>query len=220
MTWYPGWDSLDSVRNWHTIFEIAGIVILALLVGAEILAFQYGHRKDELIAIAERNVETQKQAEANAIEARHKAAVEGVEKQLAEANKKVAELDRLRQPRHLTEEQKSKLTKFIKDNSTGVASFTIKANVSEPDARTFADEIASFFNATPIGWQVHVDNALTTGPDVSGMWLTIKTTTIPPAAVLLNAAFKDAGFLMKKDIQVDPGVPSSDEVWLIIGAKK
>jgi len=42
MTWYPGWDSLDSVRTWHTVFEISGIAILALLVGAEILAFNTG----------------------------------------------------------------------------------------------------------------------------------------------------------------------------------
>jgi hypothetical protein len=61
VTWYPGWDSLDSVRNWHTIFEISGIAFLALLVGAEILAFQYGHRKDELVAVAEHAAETRRE---------------------------------------------------------------------------------------------------------------------------------------------------------------
>jgi hypothetical protein len=44
----PGWDSLESVTWWHSVFEIAGIVFLALLVIAEIFAFIYSHRKDTL----------------------------------------------------------------------------------------------------------------------------------------------------------------------------
>lgn len=140
---------------------------------------------------------------------------------MSEASKKVAELDKLRQPRRLTTEQKASLTKFIKDNSSGAAGFTIKANAAEPDARAYADEIAALFNAPPINWQVKVDNAMILGPDTSGMWLTIKTEkSIPAATSLLDQAFKQAGLPMRKDVQVDAGVTGPDEIWLTIGTKK
>jgi hypothetical protein len=218
---YPGWDSLDSVRTWHTVFEISGIAFLAFLVGAEILAFQYGHRKDELTVIAERAAEIKRNGDADAAEKRRNADVEALQTQLAEAGKKVAELDKLRQPRHLTEDQKARLTKFITENSKGSAAFTIKANVAEGDARPYADEIAALFHAPPINWQVGVDNAMIAGADTSGIWITIKDgSAIPPATGLLHAAFVDAGFPIKKDVQVDPGVPRPDEVWLSVGTKK
>jgi hypothetical protein len=57
----PGWDSLESVSRWTTVFEIAMIVILAALVGAEVLHFKYSHRKDELTA--SRDAEQKKQTE-------------------------------------------------------------------------------------------------------------------------------------------------------------
>jgi hypothetical protein len=44
----PGWDSLPAVSRYHSIAEIAGIIILAALVMAEIVAYQYGKRKDFL----------------------------------------------------------------------------------------------------------------------------------------------------------------------------
>jgi hypothetical protein len=45
----PGWDSLPAVTRYHNWAEMAGIAFLALLVIAEVLAYQYGHRKDDLI---------------------------------------------------------------------------------------------------------------------------------------------------------------------------
>jgi hypothetical protein len=90
MLWYPGWDSLDSVRNWHTLFEIAGIVFLALLVGAEIFAFQYGHRKDELVAAAESAADAQRKKDAAAAEARHIAEADQFQRSLSEANARAA----------------------------------------------------------------------------------------------------------------------------------
>ena len=113
MTLYPGWDSLDSVKTWHTVFEISGIVILALLVGAEILAFQYGHRKDELTAIAESNAETQRQADADAAETRRKSEVNSLQSQLAEAGNKVADLQAKTAHRRLKPEQKTALVEAL-----------------------------------------------------------------------------------------------------------
>jgi hypothetical protein len=221
MTWWPGWDSVVSAGYWSHFWFWFGIVCLFALGASEVASHMYGLRKDELVAIAESAAATQRQNDADAAEARRKVDVEGVQKQLAEANKKVADLDRLRQPRHLTEDQKGKLTKFITENSKGSAIFTIKANAAESDARAYADEIAALFNSPPINWQVKVDNAMIMGADTSGFWITIKdANAVPPATGLLQAAFVDAGFPIKKEVQVDPGVERSDEIWLTVGTKK
>jgi hypothetical protein len=85
----------------------------------------------------------------------------------------------------------------------------------------YADEIAAFFNAPPLNWQVKVDNAMIVGPDTSGIWMTIRTASAVPAATgLLQAAFTDAGFQIRNDVQLDPGVTSPDEIWLMVGSKK
>ena len=78
-------------------------------MGAEILAFQYGHRKDELTHVAEQRAEEQRKAlEAN-LEEQRKSYIAALKDQLSEAEKKVAELGRLRQPRHLSDAEKAKL---------------------------------------------------------------------------------------------------------------
>jgi len=79
VSWYRGWDTLASVTRWHNFLEIAGIVCLALLVGTEILAFQYGHRKDALIVAAEEAVAEQRRRDPDATETRRKAEMEAAE---------------------------------------------------------------------------------------------------------------------------------------------
>jgi hypothetical protein len=79
----PGRDSLDSVTRWHGFYEIAGIVCLALLVAVEVLAYQYGYRKDELIAAAEALM-TQQYSDA---EARRREEVTALQRQLSDAEK-------------------------------------------------------------------------------------------------------------------------------------
>jgi hypothetical protein len=44
----PGWNSLPAVTRFHNWAEMAGIVFLALLVVAEVVAYKYGHRRDIL----------------------------------------------------------------------------------------------------------------------------------------------------------------------------
>ena len=46
----PGWNSAETAAKFHDWFEIAGIVFLALLVVAEVLAYIYGHQRDQLIS--------------------------------------------------------------------------------------------------------------------------------------------------------------------------
>jgi hypothetical protein len=109
MTWYPGWNSLESVKFWHIFWEISGIVILGLLVAAEVLAFQYSHRKDYLSESAESTrIEEQQRKDAEN-ETRRAAEVGQLQKQLADADKKVAGLQTQNIARRLTTAQKEAL---------------------------------------------------------------------------------------------------------------
>lgn len=49
MAFLPGWNSLESTARLHDFFEKSGMLMLALLVVAIILAYIYGHRRDYLI---------------------------------------------------------------------------------------------------------------------------------------------------------------------------
>lgn len=221
MSFLPGWDSIEATDAIAHGLHITAIIVLGLLFLSEGAALIYDSRNHRLVSDAETKRIDADQKRHDDAETRHAAEMGSLRGQLSTSNERVAELERLRAPRHLTNEQKAKLTKFISQNSAGSASFTIKANAAETDARAYADEIATLFNSSPIGWQVKVDNALILGADTSGIWISIKdANAIPTATGLLHAALVDAGVPIKKDVQVDSGIPRSDEIWLTIGAKR
>jgi hypothetical protein len=149
VTWYPGWDSLDNVRTWHAVFEISGIAFLALLVGAEILAFQYGHRKDELTAIAESAAETKRKGDADAAEVRRKTDVEALQKRLTEADKKVAGLQSQNVGRRLKEDQKAGLILAL--SQFGGQKVFIFCSTAAWDCTPFATDFLETFKQS--GWQ-------------------------------------------------------------------
>jgi hypothetical protein len=167
VTWYPGWDSLDSVRTWHTVFEISGIAFLALLVGAEILAFQYGHRKDELTAIAESNAETKRKSDADAAEVRRKADVEALQKRLAEADKKVAGLQSQNVGRRLSADQKAAMVLALSPFK-GQKVF-IWCSTAAWDCTPFATDFLETFKQA--GWQPtdEIRFGIVTGGDAVGV---------------------------------------------------
>ncbi len=75
----PGWDSLPAVTRYHGWAEMAGIVFVALLVVAEIVAYKYGHRKDHLaeqqqIATNQRHDEEMARLHLDAAQANERAA--------------------------------------------------------------------------------------------------------------------------------------------------
>lgn len=211
----PGWDSLDSVTKWHSFYEIAGIIFLALLVGAEVLAFQYGNRKDDLVAAAESLRSNQARQENEKTEARRQTEVTTLQRQLSEADKKVTELQERQAPRHLSEDQKAKLAGYLSGKPKGTV--TIKANTTANDARAYADEIAPLFSGA--GWTVRVDDALILGPDITGIWLKVRGPAIPAAAEVIHSAFKFAGIPIRDTATPSPTGPEPDEVWLQIGSK-
>jgi hypothetical protein len=215
----PGWDSIESVTAYAKWFQIASLVAGVLIAAFSVIAYAYGHRKDILVeaaAIAEANARAKRDAES-------KRQLEAARGQIGEAHQEAhdarVELETIKvaaAPRHLGEQDKTHLSGFLAPLSKG--KFTIKANVTVKDARGYADEIAAFFNDSKIGWTVKVDNAIITGPNVVGMWITVREAkATPEAAITLQNAFKAAGLSIRGEI--DPSGPAADEVWLSIGSK-
>jgi hypothetical protein len=194
----PGWDSIERVTAYAKWFQIAILVAGVLIAAFSVIAYAYRHRKDTLVEAAR----TQREVE--------------FKQQLDEARGQIEEAHQAVAPRHLGEQEKTDLAKFLARLSKG--KFTIKANVNAKDARGYADEIAAFFNDSNTGWAVKVDNAIITGPNVVGMWITVRDAkAAPESAGILQNAFNAAGLSVRGE--VDPTGPAADEVWLSIGSK-
>ena len=119
-------------------------------------------------------------------------------------------------PRHLTEAQKNAIVNFLTGLQKG--SVMIRANSYANDARGYADEIAALLTDERLGWTVRVDNAVLTGPDTTGLWITVGDADPPPAeAGVLQNAFAAGGIHLRG--MVDATVPQG-EVWLSVGAKE
>jgi hypothetical protein len=218
VSWYPGWDSLDSVRNWHTVFEVSGIAFLALLVGAEILAFQYGHRKDELTAIAETAADAKRRADTDAAESRRLADVKALQDKLAaaekvavDASKKAGDVERQAAPRHLTESQRQTIIAAIQPLAPKTVDVVVPAGDSE--AKSFAAEFVDLFRNA--GWDAGtndgINQAFYTGNIDYGIQVTLNQADasagrLPPGAealirVLLSLGLTKGGF-------ANPQIPS------------
>ena len=94
----------------------------------------------------------------------------------------------------------------------------IKASVNAPDARAYADEIATVF--TKAGWSAPVDNSMFAGGDTSGIWITVRNASIPAVAQTVYSALKDADIGIREGAFADENGPAADEVWLKVGSIK
>jgi hypothetical protein len=209
MTWWPGWDSIESTNGWAHFWFWAGMLCFFFLGFSEIVAFTYGLRKDQLVRIAD----IQRQQEQNQADDSHAKEIGGLKGQLSEADKKLAEIERLRTARHLTETQKQDLAAALVGKPIG--RLTIKASATAPDAKDYADEIAAVFDAA--GWKVPVDNAMFMGGDTSGVWITIHDANIPEVANIAFSALRLANIPIRDGARSDAAGPSPDEAWLKIG---
>lgn len=224
----PGWDSLEMVQRLSKFFTIAGFVSLFFLGVFEVLAYIYGNRREDLLSLAQsaaaqqrwQQQEKEKQEKDNQLAEMKKkvqdadsTALQALNGQAA-AKKEIAELKEHAAPRILTGNQKTAISSFLSNSPTGA--ITLKANVTVADARSYADEIAGLLRSA--GWTVRVDNAIITGPNARGLWITVKNPQAAPvAAVSLQRAFAAAN--MNVRAEYDPTMPDSDEVWLSVGAK-
>lgn len=202
----------------------AGLVAFLLAVSGEVAERRYEHRKDALYEEHEANTARQLNAKIDAANTKAQAAQalnDAAERNASAAQKTAqaaqAEADVLRReqaPRALTPEQQRKLSSYLSKCPSGA--FEINASINENDARPYAEQIASIFRNT--GWQVKINNSMFTGPDVSGLWLTIQDPKRPPqTAVDLYNALTAAG--VSSRVQYDPTFTAPVPVTLSIGFK-
>jgi hypothetical protein len=211
----PGWDSVEAATRWHRSLEILGFVALGLLLLFEVLAYIYSNRRDELIGAEELTAAQERQRQEQEANRQRDA-------QIAEANRRAEQAKEAQNrateqaaPRHLTEKQKEQMAAFLSAQPTGT--FTIAANVTVSDARAYADEIAQLFRR--LGWTVQVNDALITGTNTAGVWITVKDASeAPTAAVILQRAFAAAGIAVQG--RLDPSLPSGrNEFSLTVSSK-
>jgi hypothetical protein len=223
MSLLPDWNSIESTSRWSDILFWAGIVCLILLAVAEIGSHIYGSRSSFLVGEAvrlagiQRNTDeaaAKEKSDAESAQLRDKLAK--AERIATEASEKAKELDRLRQPRRLTGNQKTRLFDLLAAAPKG--KLTIKASVNDPDASDYGKEIAAVFARAD--WTVPVENALFAGGDTSGIWITVRNAQIPEVAQTVYSALREAGIPIREGALGDENGPAADEAWLKIGSIK
>jgi hypothetical protein len=141
----PGWASLPAVTRYHNWAEVAGIVVLALLVIAEVVSFQYGRRKDDL---------TDKQQIAT--NQRHDEEMARLHLETAKANERTEELraenlrlERQLNPRLITDEQAAEIIEKIKPFAG-----TPYEIIADPAAEYgFVDKLMTLLNKAQWRWK-------------------------------------------------------------------
>jgi hypothetical protein len=218
----PGWDSIESVNAIAKFFHIAGLAAIVLLALFEVIAYVYDHHKENLVALAsvkEASERAQHDADSKRKLDEAQTKIAAAEKEAHNAQNAVDTIKEAALPRHLTDQQKADLAKFLADQPKG--KFTIKADTNARDGRQYADEIAAFFNSPMVSWSVKVENAIIMGDKVNGIWITVRdadANKAPVAAGVLQRAFKVARMEVRG--QYDPTGPAPDEFWLSIGLKQ
>jgi hypothetical protein len=226
MTWWPGWDSIASTGYWSHFWFWFGIICLFALGASEIVSHVYGLRKDELVAIAESKAAIQRKGDEAAAKKKSEAEAAQLRQELTaaqrvatEAAEKAKELDRLRQPRHLSEGGKKALLEQL--SKIPKLQVVIKAGTSGGDERGYGEEIASVLS--DLSWDVRIDNALFMGTDVAGLWVTVKGSggePVPDSVATLVRALASAGLDIRGQVTADTAIPEPSEIWLSIGRKK
>ncbi len=98
MTWWPGWNSVDSAGFWSHFWFWVGIVCLFAVGVSEIISHIYGLRKDELMS-----------DKVVSIAATQRADVEALQNKLEQGNTSVTEPQKAVPPKILTSEQQQTL---------------------------------------------------------------------------------------------------------------
>lgn len=194
----------------------AAAVLAILAAGATWLRYHVDRRVSELSSQAQRERDKegrrrQETAELDLKFLRNREEESRKRHELAETE--LASLRARAAPRSLLSEGKQAISAFLVGHAKG--SVVIKASVSSPDARAYADQIAAVLKAA--GWTVRVDNALFAGPDTTGLWITVKDAgKASPAAGLLQRALRAAGLDVRGQTDATMGTPD-DEFWLCVG---
>jgi hypothetical protein len=189
----PGWDNLTATTAIHRFFELGGIVVLAILVLFESIAYLYGHHKEALEVVlseatrqaeltsqkdtfdadlAKAKLEAQKQIEASDTKAKER---------LNEADKQITALKVKQAPRRLNETQKTAI--FVAAKAFPTQSFSvIYSNSAESDAQQFAKD---FDDVLGKAWKrtktVDFNNFV---PSPVGVWVCVNPAYANPGALM------------------------------------
>jgi hypothetical protein len=222
MTWWPGWDSIDDANWWSHLWFWLGIACLVALAGAEVISHIYGLRKDELVAAAERTATEQRQRDADAAEARRKADVEAVQKQLSEADKKVADLQIQQAPRHLSPAQQGELIRVLSPFAGQKVQLSTMANSNEP--KDFALDFLSVFRGAKWDDGNLIHYMVIAGADLVGVSVSVNPqdannqSAIAPAVNALVLALVRMSLMPAMQVVPNAGTPVG-AISLTIGVK-
>lgn len=219
----PGWNSVGTVSRIHGWFEIAGVVCLALLVVAEVFAYIYGHRKDDLVRVAERDAIKQASDEAKRNQGQYESRAEALQNSLVEnskkteklsvrtetAEKKVSELEKEQIPRSLSTEQIQSLVAMLLPYAGQKVS--IACIMNDTEGKRFGGQFITVFKAAKWDCGDGVSQAVYT-EDPIGIEITLSKVDyeagkIPTIALLLDDRLAEFGFAKPKAMFINDAVP-------------
>lgn len=222
MSFLPGWDSINSTETIAHYLHVTAVVVLGLLFVAEGMALIYDFRNHRLIKTAESVREIAQKEKEDAAEGRRKAEVEGLEKKLTEADKKLSEVQQNQTARRLKDEQKRAIIDAVKPFSGH--KFLMVTVASNPEAFQYATDFVQALREA--GWDDGSKNITTEitfgGPDPVGVEIIVnsayRTAGAPPAAAAALIKVLGSLQIMTMRIGADPAVPL-DTIKVVVGAK-
>jgi hypothetical protein len=194
MTWWPGWDAIESAGWWVHFWFWFGIACLILLTTSEIIAYRYGLRKDQLSADEQQRKDTRHADEVKALQVRL-------------------------QPRTITPEQRAKIIAFLAP-ITPKGEVVVIWKLYDEEAEQFGKQVISVLNDA--GFQAK-EGAGPMSFGNTGAWIVVrdlaKLNKVPNPAGAIQAAFRQVcGIEMNGQQRQDP-FPDLAEVVIAIGAK-
>jgi len=153
MTLLPGWNSLDAVGSIAHSLHIAAMVVLALLVVAEGMAFIYDDRKYALIGVVERDISARRDQDQRVAQERHRYEIAELQQRLDESQEASRRLT-------TTDQQ----TLAIALSAFPGQQIDIASILGDPEGQQFANDFASVVQQA--GWDSIGANkaAFTTNP--------------------------------------------------------
>jgi hypothetical protein len=176
------------------------------------------------VAIAERARIDQQEEKDKEAEARRTAETDAFQKQLADADKKVVELQKQQTPRRLTEQQKQTLVATLAPFRG--QKLTIQTILGDAECKQFLEDFVAVFDDA--GWDHNGGSGIlysmfSTGGDPIGVMIIVSQRDVasrngPPAVAALSDVLRDFGLVPNRRFFTDDEL-ASWSIKLVIGRK-
>jgi hypothetical protein len=217
----PDWNSVESTSRRSDILFWAGIVCLVLLAATEVASHVYSHRSGFLSKEAarqdeaQRNQEQQKERDAATREASE---IEYLRSQLAEADKKVGDLEAKQPERRLTEPEKVTLTNALRPFAG--QKIIIECIWGDVYGKELADDFFSVMKDANWDPGKDITQATFNGPDPEGITVVINTDDFaarnaPPGVIILVRTLADLHLIAQAAVEGDKSVIGGQALVLI-----